>query len=142
MIPALSMRADFCESTLSAYVVETPTPLEMSVGRGGPALFKEFKEKWETHVPSTVKCLEKSLEACLTFFNIPQEEWISLRTTNFIERLNKEFRRSTRPTEILSGEQSCYTLFACIALKMELHWRSNALGKVAKNLPLWKQLEG
>lgn len=43
--------------------------------------------------------------------------------------------------EILAGEQSCYTLLAFIALRMELHWRSNPLGKVRKNLPIWKQLE-
>jgi putative transposase len=105
-------------------------------------LFAEFKGSWEKQVPSAVKCLEKSLDACLIFFNFPEEEWISLRTTNIIERLNKEFRRRTRPMEILAGEQSCYTLLAFIALKMELHWRSNPLGKVRKNLPLWKQLEG
>jgi len=31
--------------------------------------------------------------------------------------------------EIVAGEQSCYTLLAFIALKMELHWRPNPLGK-------------
>jgi putative transposase len=103
--------------------------------------FAEFKSKWEGQVPSAVKCLEKSLEACLTFFNFPEEEWISLRTTNIIERLNKEFRRRTKPMEIVAGERSCYTLLAFIALKMELHWRSNPIGKVRKNLPLWKFLE-
>lgn len=105
-------------------------------------LFAEFKTKWENQLPSAVKCLENGLEACLTFFNFPEEEWISLRTTNIIERLNKEFRRRTRPMEILAGEQSCYTLLAFIALKMELHWRSNPLGKVRKNLPIWDRLEG
>jgi putative transposase len=103
--------------------------------------FAEFKAKWEVQVPSAVKCLEKSLEACLTFFNFPEEEWISLRTTNIIERLNKEFKRRTKPMEIVAGERSCYTLLAFIALKMELHWRSNPIGKVRKNLPLWKFLE-
>lgn len=105
-------------------------------------LFSGFKTKWEPKLPSAVKCLEKSLDACLTFFNCPEEEWISLRTTNIIERLNKEFKRRTKPMEIVAGERSCYTLLAFIALKMELHWRSNPLGKVAKNLPLWKQLDG
>lgn len=84
---------------------------------------------------------EGHLDACPTFFNFPEEEWISLRTVNLIERLNKEFRRRTRPMEISAGERSCRTLLAFIALKMELHWRSNPLGKVAKNPPLWKQLE-
>jgi putative transposase len=104
-------------------------------------LFVEFKAKWEKQLPSAVKCLENSLEACLTFFNFPEEEWISLRTTNIIERLNKEFRRRTKPMEIVAGEQACYALLAFISLKMELHWRSNPLGRVAKNLPSLKKLE-
>ena len=49
------------------------------------------------------------LSSCLTFFNYPQEEWVSLRTTNIIERLNKEFKRRTKPMEIVAGEQACYT---------------------------------
>lgn len=105
-------------------------------------LFAQFKARWEPQLPSAVKCLERSLDACLTFFNCPEEEWISLRTTNIIERLNKEFRRRTKPMEIVAGERSCYTLLTFIALKMELHWRSNPLGKVRKNLPIWNQLEG
>jgi len=105
-------------------------------------LFAQFKSDWEKTLPTAVKCLENSLDACLTFFNFPEEEWISLRTTNIIERLNKEFRRRTRPMEILAGERSCYTLLAFIALKMELHWRSNPLGKVRKNLPVWGRLGG
>ncbi|MDD5451529.1 MAG: transposase [Desulfovibrionales bacterium] len=65
----------------------------------------------------------------------PEEEWISLRTTNIIERLNKEFKRRTRSMEILAGESSCYRLLAFICLKMELQWRSNPIGKVRNNLP-------
>ena len=104
-------------------------------------LFGQFKGKWENQLLSAVKCLEKSLDACLTFFNFSEEEWSSLRTSNIIERLNKEFKRRTKPMEIVAGERSCYTLLAFIALKMELHWRSSPLGKVRKNLPLWNQFE-
>jgi transposase-like protein len=82
------------------------------------------------------------LDACLTFFNCPEEEWRSLRTTNIIERLNKEVKRRPKPMEIIAGEQACYTLLAFISLKMELHWRSSPVGKVPKNLPLLKELEG
>jgi putative transposase len=104
--------------------------------------FFEFKQRWEKELPSAVKCLENSLEACLTFFNFPEEEWISLRTTNIIERLNKEFKRRTKPMEIIAGEQACYNLLAFICLKMELHWRSNPIGKVRHNLPFFQKLVG
>jgi len=102
--------------------------------------FEEFKWRWERELPSAVKCLENSIEACLTFFNCPEEEWISLRTTNIIERLNKEFKRRTKPMEIVAGENACYTLLAFICLRMELHWRSNPLGKVRHNLPFFQKL--
>ena len=103
--------------------------------------FEIFKTKWQKDLPSAVKCLENSIEACLTFFICPEEEWISLRTTNIIERLNKEFKRRTKPTEIVAGENACYTLLPFICLKMELHWKSNPIGKVRKNLPFFQNLE-
>ena len=102
--------------------------------------FVNFKEKWQKELPSAVKCLENSIESCLTFFMFPEEEWISLRTSNIIERLNKEFKRRTKPMEIVAGENACYMLLAFISLKMEVHWRSNPIGKVRKNLPFFKKL--
>jgi putative transposase len=103
-------------------------------------LFARFWERWEKGLPSAVKCLDNSINACLVFFNFPEEEWISLRTTNIIERLNKEFKRRTKPMEIVAGEAACYRLLAFISLKMELHWRANPIGKVRKNLPFFQKM--
>jgi len=101
--------------------------------------FQGFKERRGKEVPSAVACLERSLASCLTFFHFPAEQWVSLRTTNIIERLNKEFKRRTKPMEIVAGELSCYRLLAFISLKMELHWRANPVGKVRLNLPFFKK---
>jgi len=98
-----------------------------------------FQEKWEKDLPSAVKSLSNSLDACLTFFSFPEEEWISLRTANTIERLNKEFKRRTKPMEIVAGENACYLLLAFISLKMEANWRSTKIGKVRPNLPQLKK---
>jgi putative transposase len=98
-----------------------------------------FAAKWEKEIPSAVKCLSNSLDSCLTFFSFPEEEWISLRTTNVIERLNKEFKRRTKPMEIVAGENACYLLLAFISLKMEASWRTTKIGKVRPNLPLYKK---
>ena len=100
---------------------------------------KAFAAKWEKDLPSAVKCLANSLDACLTFLSFPEEEWISLRTTNVIERLNKEFKRRTKPMEIVAGENACYLLLAFISLKMEMNWRTTKIGKVRPNLPLYKK---
>ncbi len=99
--------------------------------------YKEFQEKWAKEIPSAVKSLDQSIDSCLTFFSFPQEEWISLRTTNVIERLNKEYKRRTKSMEIVAGENACYRLLAFISLKMELSWRTNRVGKVRPNLPFY-----
>lgn len=105
------------------------------------SFFAKFKEKWEKELPSATKCLENSLDSCLTYLSFPEEEWISLRTTNIVERLNKEFKRRTKTMEILAGENACYKLLAFISLKMELHWRTQPIGNVLKNLHFFKELE-
>jgi putative transposase len=102
--------------------------------------FEQFKATWEKEIPSAVKCLENSLESCLTYLQFPEDEWLCLRTTNVIERVNKEFKRRTKPMEILAGERSCYMLLAFVCLKMEVHWRSKPIGKVPENLPSLKKL--
>ncbi len=102
----------------------------------------KFTDNWQKEIPSAVKCLQNSLDSCLIFFDFPEEEWISLRTANVIERLNKEFKRRTKPMEIVAGENACYTLLAFISIKMEIHWRSNPVGKVRYNLPSLRNLIG
>jgi len=91
--------------------------------------FKGFIDKYEDSLPSATKCLSNVIDECLTFYSFPEDEWISLRTTNSIERVNKEFKRRTKPMEILAGEASAYRLLCFIALKMELGWRSCPIGK-------------
>ena len=88
--------------------------------------------------PPRVESLENFLDSCLTFFSFPEEEWTSLRTTNVIERLNKEFKQRAKPMEIVASEHACYRLLAFISLKMELSWRTTKIGKVRPNLPLYK----
>lgn len=85
--------------------------------------YATFCTKYEATIPSAVKCLGNAIEECLTFYSFPEEDWQSIRTTNVIERVNKEFKRRTKPMEILAGEASAYRLLCFVALKMELTWR-------------------
>lgn len=102
--------------------------------------YQIFQKKWKKDIPSAVMCVSQNLDSCLQFFSFPEEEWVSLRTTNIIERLNKEFKRRTKPMEIVAGEQSTYLLLSFISLRMELHWRSNPIGKVRNNLPQFQEM--
>jgi putative transposase len=95
----------------------------------GIAAFNEFVEEYESKFPSAVKCLANVIEECLTFYDFLEDEWISIRTTNVIERVNKEFKRRTKPMEILAGESSAYRLLSFVALKMEIGWRSKPINR-------------
>jgi putative transposase len=95
--------------------------------------YNQFVSDYEKIIPSAINSLKSNIDSCLSFFSFPKDEWISLRTTNAIERVNKEFKRRTKPMEILAGEESTYRLLCFVALKMELTWRSAPLGR--NNLP-------
>lgn len=96
--------------------------------------FDTFCESYREVFPSAVKSLETPIEECLTFFSYPKEYWLSLRTSNCIERVNKEFKRRTKPMEVLAGEKSSYRLLCFIAAKMEMGWIRNPVSK-ATTLP-------
>ena len=102
------------------------------------ANYKTFVEDYQDIIPSAVNCLGRSIKSCLTFFSFPEHEWISLRTTNAIERVNKEFKRRTKPMEILAGEKSAYLLLCFVACKMELGWKCMPFGNKS-NLPVLAQ---
>lgn len=99
--------------------------------------YKEFEDRWAKEVPSAFKSLEQNIESALRFYNYPAEEWLSLRTTNPIERLNKEFKRRTKSMEIVAGEQSCYNLITVISLRMEAYWKNNPIN-FQKQIPWFK----
>lgn len=100
------------------------------------------KKAWQDEIPSAVRCLENSLEACLTHLQFPEKQWGCLRRTNIIERLNKELKRRAKPMEIVASEKAAYTLLAFVGLKRETRWRSKSVGKVAANLPFMRRSAG
>ena len=62
--------------------------------------------------------MEKDLDSLLTFFQFDSTYWTVLRTTNPIERLNKEFKRRTRAMEVTGGEILTYR---CFGLRLADH---------------------
>jgi putative transposase len=98
------------------------------------AFFKEFQTKWGKEIPSAVKSLETNIQSALSFMSFPEEEWLALRTTNPIERLNKEFKRRTKSMEIVAGESSCYSLLAVVSIRMEAYWKKHPI-TFQKRLP-------
>lgn len=84
--------------------------------------FFSLREQWGRLFPSAVQVLERDLDSLLSFFQFDQTYWTTLRTTNPIERLNKEFKRRTRAMEVTGGEISTYRCLVYVAQTMEYRW--------------------
>jgi len=93
--------------------------------------FFVVKDRWDRLFPSAVGRVEKDLDSLLTFFQFDATYWTVLRTTNPIERLNKEFKRRTRAMEVTGGEISTCRCLAYVAQTMEYRWSFHPLSQWA-----------
>lgn len=84
--------------------------------------FKQWKEIWRISEEAAVKCLEKDLYECLTYYDFKEQYWKKIRTTNIIERTFREVRRRTRPMGIALEPESTERLFAGITERLNKNW--------------------
>ena len=69
-----------------------------------------------------VSCLGKDLESLLAYYKFDHRCWRSLRTTNAIETINRQFKRRTKTMDTL-GETTLESILAFVALKIEISWQ-------------------
>jgi putative transposase len=84
--------------------------------------FKELKLQMQSDAQRAVHCLEKDLESLLVHYRFERGLWRSLRTTNPIERVNKELKRRTKSMETV-GENTLMIVTAFTALRLECNWQ-------------------
>ena len=60
-------------------------------------------------------CLQRDLEACLTFYAFPKTHWKTIRTTNVLERTFGEVKkRSHKMAAAFRNENSCLLMFYAV----------------------------
>jgi len=79
-------------------------------GMAGRKAYEAFLAKWLTLCPAVARSLEEASSELLTFYEFPKSMWRSLRTTNPLENLNREFRRRTKTQSSFSTEDAAITL--------------------------------
>jgi putative transposase len=57
--------------------------------------FRVWKSQWHVLAEKAVHCLEKDLVLMLNFYDCPEEDWVMIRSTNYLERAFREIRRRT-----------------------------------------------
>ena len=79
-----------------------------------------FDEKFAKRYPSAVACLQRDLDACLSFYAFPKAHWKTIRTTNVIERLFDEVkRRSHKMAAAFRNEDSCLLMFYAVVRSLK-----------------------
>jgi putative transposase len=93
-----------------------------------------FVEKYQKVYPTAIECLQRDLEACLTFYAYPKTHWKTIRTNNIIERLFGEVkRRSHKMAAAFRNEGSCLLLF--YAVIRSLHFNRLTMPASSTNQP-------
>jgi len=91
--------------------------------------FEKLKITMRQDAQRSVYCLEKDLDSLLVHYRFDKKFWRTLRTTNPIERVNKELKRRVKSMETL-GERTLETLIAFTAMRLEFNWQNKAVDKI------------
>jgi transposase-like protein len=96
--------------------------------------FYAFRQIWQGSFPGAVSVIERDLDSLLRFYQFDKKYWTTIRSTNPIERLNKEIKRRTKSMEVTGGETSTYRVVAYVARTMEYSWSKHRLSQWANVL--------
>jgi transposase-like protein len=99
---------------------------------------RAFRREYAKIYPSAVTRLENDIEQALTYFLFPSAHWKRIRTSNRLERLNKEIRRRLNVIGRHPSEAGCLSLVYATCKRYEV----GKYGFKANDLvpALWKRL--
>ena len=80
-------------------------------------------EKYARSAPRLSVWMEHNLAECFTVFDFPLKYRRSIRTTNSLERINREIRRRTRVLGVFPNEASRLRLISARLMEMSEEWQ-------------------
>lgn len=94
-------------------------------------LLKQAIEAWTIEAPKLAAWAEQNLPEGFTTFGLPFAQRTRLRTTNGLERINREIKRRTRVASIFPNTASCLRLVSALLAECDEEWMT---GKIYLNL--------
>jgi transposase-like protein len=85
-------------------------------------LLSRAVSKYVKTAPKLSAWMEENIPESLTIFDFPIQCRRSLRTTNGLERINREIRRRTRVIGIFPNEASCLRLISALLMESSEEW--------------------
>jgi len=97
-------------------------------------LLQEAIQKYAVSAPRLSAWLEDNLSEGFAVFEFPLEHRRMIRTTNSLERINKEIRRRTRVVGVFPNEASCLRLVSALLMEISEEWQTGKHYCVGKSL--------
>jgi len=112
--PKKSMRLEIAEAMREIF--NSPT-LEMA-----REMVRRTLERYQKRAPEFAKWMEANIEEGLTVYQFPKEHWRKIRTSNGMERLNREIKRRTRVAVLFPNKESALRLVTGVIIEIHEEW--------------------
>ena len=87
-------------------------------------LLSNIIDKYSENAGKLAAWMEENIPEGLTVFSIPKKHRRRLRTTNMVERQNREIKRRTRVSGLFPNEASLLRLISAILMEVSEEWES------------------
>ena len=91
-------------------------------GEAARELVGDALERLRTPLPKVATLLEEAEEDLLAFYAFPSDHWPKLRSTNPLERVNREIGRRTDVVGIFPNDRSLIRLAASVVIEQNDEW--------------------
>lgn len=117
-------RKDFLADFKAIYWAQSKDQALQAVGR--------LQARWERAYPKATQIATTEVHRFLLFMDQPQSLWTALRTSNIIERFNREIRRRLRSAGALPTEFCLSKLLWSISTEQEKRWAKRRVQKSSR----------
>jgi transposase-like protein len=91
-------------------------------GEQARELVGDALERLRKPLPKVSALLEEAEDDLLAFYSFPADHWPKLRSTNPLERVNREIGRRTDVVGIFPNDRSLIRLAACVVIEQNDEW--------------------
>lgn len=88
----------------------------------------EIISDYAQEAPKAMECLDEGFNDAMTVMALPKEMRRCTRTSNYLERLNKEVKRRSKVVGIFPSASSAVRLLGAVLMEVDERW--SAMGKV------------
>jgi len=114
--PKVSMRKQVANDVRNIFNAKDATDAQIELDR--------FYDTYKDTAPKLANWAEDNIPESLAVFQLPREHQKRMRTTNMLERQNKEIKRRTRVATLFPNEASLRRLVTAILVELSDEWET------------------